>query len=142
MNNQNNYKAYLDHQNQTRLSPVKNEQADQLILPAYHYLNKPQPTNRKALDSIELVKKNALFDRQDRFFTQNAQYETLIDYGKSLIIIGERNYYLGDTRLKHNPITCPINDGEYNKYLAKMKNNTLFRSHDNTLASAGNKIFV
>ncbi len=45
--------------------------------------------------------------------------------------LGDKNYYLGDTRLKHNPIVYPINDGDYNKYLLRLKN---------TLLNNGNKI--
>lgn len=31
------------------------------------------------------------------------------------------NRYLGDSKLRHNPITCPVNDYYYNKYVNKLK---------------------
>ena len=28
---------------------------------------------------------------------------------------------IGDSKLRHNPITCPVNDYYYNKYVNKLK---------------------
>jgi hypothetical protein len=132
---QKDYRAYLDQQ-MIKSSPTRQE-GNQLIMPSYHYPNLPHAVYKRANEPIELVKKNQLFDKQNKYFSYPAQYETLIDYGKYLLNIGDKNYYLGDTRLKHNPIVYPLNDGDYNKYLLKIKNNMHF---DKTLANTGNKI--
>ena len=50
-------------------------------MPSYHYPNRAQALNKKAQDSLELVKKNNLFEKQNKYFSSNAQYETIIDYG-------------------------------------------------------------
>jgi hypothetical protein len=39
--------------------------------------------------------------------------------GSSSAMYKERGNYLGDSRLRHNPITCPVDDVEYNKYVNK-----------------------
>lgn len=125
------YREYLDQQSQIHKEnealniPDPNDK-NQLIMPSYTYLNRAMPTNKKAKDSIELVKNNTLFDGtgkpMNKFFSWEAQYETLIDYGKCTFLFeGAKNYYLGDTKLKHNPITLPVNDNEYNKYVYRQK---------------------
>lgn len=91
MDNQRLYKNYLDQQTEINKDNHHNEDSnfEQLIMPGYTYLNRPIATNKKAKDSIELVKNNALFDANlkpmDKFFSWEAQYETMIDYGKHFL---------------------------------------------------------
>ena len=98
------YKDYLDFQynleNEKKQNWKNENQSDlhQLIMPSYDYLNRPIPTAKKANDTINWVKNN--------------HTETLRN-GK--------NYYLGDTKLRHNPITQPVEDADYNKYLNKQR---------------------
>ena len=49
-----------------------------------------------------------------KFFSGDASRSTLLDYEGS-------SNYLGDSKLRHNPITCPVNDYYYNKYINKLK---------------------
>jgi len=81
--NQKDYKAFLDYQTYSKSTPGKQLNTNQLIMPSYHYPNRAQALNKKAQDSIELVKKNNLFDKQNKYFSSNAQYETIIDYGNN-----------------------------------------------------------
>lgn len=124
------YKEYLDYQNnlgndknQTSLNDNFSER-NRLIMPSYDYPNRPIPTAKKANDSIDWVKHN--------------HTETLRS-GK--------HYYLGDTILRHNPITQPIEDICYNKYLNKQRNfygnnKSPTNASSNTLAMAGNKVLM
>ena len=48
------------------------------------------------------------------FFKGDASSSTLMDYEGN-------NRYLGDSKLRHNPITFPVNDYYYNKYVNKLK---------------------
>ena len=50
----------------------------------------------------------------NKFFRSDAEQKTLMDYEGN-------NRYLGDSKLRHNPITCPVNDYYYNKYVNKLK---------------------
>jgi hypothetical protein len=119
---QKNYKDYLDQQKEKKIFDIQNEKkydiSTELIMPSYHYPNKPVPTSKAAKDSISVSKNHHNFFDKDmnKFFQGDSQYETLISYSG-------KNYYLGDTRLRHNPITHPINDAEYNKYVVKLKKN-------------------
>jgi len=98
------YKDYLDFQNNIEIEKKqiwKNENSNdlnQLIMPSYDYLNRPVPTSKKANDTINWVKNN--------------HTETLRN---------SKNYYLGDTKLRHNPIIQPVEDASYNKYLNKQR---------------------
>jgi hypothetical protein len=124
MDHQKLYKDFLDKQkglkSQFEMENSNQPEGEKYIMPSYKYPNRAQPTNKRAKDTIEMVKNNTLFPESEKdmkkFFSWEAQYETLIDYGN-------KNYYLGDTRLKHNPITHPVNDSEYNRYLLKLKHN-------------------
>ena len=122
-NNQRLYKQYLDGQNQANYLKKKNEPQEdtrpQLIMPAYWYPNRPVPILRKARDSLQFSKnQNQYFDKDmNRFFNWDSQYNTLMDYDNS-------GRYLGDSDLRHNPITCPVNDYYYNKYVNKLKKNS------------------
>ena len=45
-------------------------------------------------------------------------------------IINKKINYLGESTLRHNPITCPIDDLEYNKYIINDLNKYLYDSKD------------
>ena len=119
-NRQKLYKEYLDNQTELdKLNKIKNNGDDmrpQLLMPAYYYPNLPEPVYHKARDSL-LASKNQeeYFGKDmDRFFRGDASSNTLINYEGN-------NRYLGDSKLRHNPITCPVNDYYYNKYVNKLK---------------------
>jgi hypothetical protein len=122
-NNQRLYKQYLDGQNEANYLKKKSQPQEdtrpQLIMPAYWYPNRPIPINRKARDSLLFSKnQNQYFDKDmNKFFRWDSQYNTLMDYDNS-------GRYLGDSDLRHNPITCPVNDYYYNKYVNKLKKNS------------------
>ena len=98
---------------------MKNEGNDmrpQLLMPAYYYPNLPEPIYHKARDSLLASKNQEEYFGKDmnRFFKGDATDNTLINYEGN-------NRYLGDSKLRHNPITCPVNDYYYNKYVNKLK---------------------
>ena len=119
-NRQKLYKEYLDNQTELdRLNKMKNNTADtrpQLLMPAYYYPNLPEPVYHKARDSLLASKNQEQYFGKDmnRFFRGDASSNTLMDYEGN-------NRYLGDSKLRHNPITCPVNDYYYNKYVNKLK---------------------
>jgi hypothetical protein len=119
-NRQKLYKEYLDNQNNLgKLNKLKNINYDsrpQLIMPAYYYPNFPEPIYHKARDSLLASKQHEKFfgKNMNKFFSQDANMNTLLDYE-------EKTKYLGDSNLRHNPITCPVNDYYYNKYVNKLK---------------------
>ena len=120
INRQKLYKEYLDNQNQLdKLNRLKNQRDDmrpQLIMPSYYYPNLPEPIYHKARDSLLASKnqENYFGKSMKKFFSEDASRSTLLDYEGS-------NRYLGDSKLRHNPITCPVNDYYYNKYINKLK---------------------
>ena len=119
-NRQKLYKEYLDNQTELdKLNKMKNEGNDmrpQLLMPAYYYPNLPEPIYHKARDSLLASKNQEEYFGKDmnRFFKGDASSNTLMDYEGN-------NRYLGDSKLRHNPITCPVNDYYYNKYVNKLK---------------------
>lgn len=120
INRQKLYKEYLDNQNQLdKLNKLKNQRDDmrpQLIMPSYYYPNLPEPIYHKARDSLLASKnqENYFGKNMNKFFSGDASSNTLLDYEGS-------SRYLGDSKLRHNPITCPVNDYYYNKYINKLK---------------------
>ena len=134
-NNQKLYKEYLDNQNEVnylaKLNKPPEDTRPQLLMPAYWYPNRPIPIHKKAKDSLLFSKNpNNYFDKDmNRFFHWDSQYNTLMDYDSS-------GRYLGDSKLRHNPITCPVNDYYYNKYVNKLKKNSEFIPNPNS-RSAG-----
>ena len=110
-NRQKLYKQYLDNQTELeKLNKLKSEGDDmrpQLLMPAYYYPNLPEPVYHKARDSL-------LASKNQEEFRSDAEQKTLMDYEGN-------NRYLGDSKLRHNPITCPVNDYYYNKYVNKLK---------------------
>ena len=123
INRQKLYKEYLDNQNQMdKLNKLKNKNDDtrpQLLMPAYYYPNLPEPIYHKARDSLLASKnqENYFGKNMNKFFTRDISRNTLLDYE-------ENRGYLGDSRLRHNPITCPVNDYYYNKYINSIKKNS------------------
>ena len=119
-NRQKLYKQYLDNQTELdKLNRLKNEEDDmrpQLLMPAYYYPNLPEPVYHKARDSLLASKNQEDYFGKDmnKFFRSDAEQKTLMDYEG-------HNRYLGDSKLRHNPITCPVNDYYYNKYVNKLK---------------------
>ena len=119
-NRQRLYKEYLDNQTELdKLNKMKNNGDDmrpQLLMPAYYYPNLPEPVYHKARDSLLASKNQEEYFGKDmnRFFRGDASSNTLMDYEGN-------NRYLGDSKLRHNPITCPVNDYYYNKYVKKIK---------------------
>ena len=119
INRQKLYKEYLDNQNQLdKLNKLKNQRDDmrpQLIMPSYYYPNLPEPIYHKARDSLLASKnqENYFGKNMNKFFSGDASSNTLLDYEGS-------SRYLGDSKLRHNPITCPVND-YYNKYINRLK---------------------
>jgi hypothetical protein len=119
-NRQKLYKEYLDNQNNLdKLNKIKNKGDDmrpQLLMPAYYYPNLPEPIYHKARDSLLASKEQENYFGKDmnNFFKGDVIRNTLLDYEGS-------NRYLGDSKLRHNPITCPVNDYYYNKYVNKLK---------------------
>ena len=120
LNRQKLYKEYLDNQNELdKLNKLKNKGDDmrpQLLMPSYYYPNLPEPIYHKARDSLLASKDQENYFGKDmnRFFRRDASQNTLLDYEGT-------NRYLGDSKLRHNPITCPVNDYYYNKYVNKLK---------------------
>ena len=123
LRNQRLYKEYLDNQNEidhlNKLNQSNEDMRPQLIMPAYFYPNRPVPLLKKAKDSLLFAKNQKdYFDKDmNKFFRWDSQHKTLIDYESS-------GGYLGDSKLRHNPITCPVNDYYYNKYVNQMKKAT------------------
>ena len=120
LNRQKLYREYLDNQNNLgKLNKLKNSRDDlrpQLLMPAYYYPNLPQPIYHKARDSLLASKYPENFFGKDmnKFFSGDASRSTLLDYEG-------RSNYLGDSKLRHNPITCPVNGYYYNKYVNRLK---------------------
>lgn len=126
---QNNYKEYLDIQNIERnnkaLEKRNQSQGEQLIMPSYNYPNYPLPVTKKAFDPLHLN-------------------------NTSPALNSNKNKYLGESQLRHNPITCPIDDVEYNKYvlndLLYMNNSNHIERNvngiDNILTNTGNRIMA
>lgn len=118
--NQKLYRDYLDNQNKMN-QLNKHEDKDfgpQLLMPAYLYPNRPIPLYKKARDSLVFSKEpQKIFDKDmNKFFHWDAQFNTMMDYDS-------KGRYLGDSMLRHNPITCPVNDYYYNRYVNQLKKN-------------------
>ena len=142
--NQRLYKEYLDNQNEidhlNKLNQSNEDMRPQLIMPAYFYPNRPVPLLKKARDSLLFAKNQKdYFDKDmNKFFRWDSQHKTLIDYESS-------GGYLGDSKLRHNPITCPVNDYYYNKYVNQMKKATEVipgNNYNNEESFKGNNIYL
>ena len=131
------YKEYLDNQSELdKLNKLKNQDSNQqqLLMPSYYYPNLPEPIYHKARDSI-LASKNQeeYFGKDmDNFFRGDAATNTLLDYEGN-------NRYLGDSKLRHNPITCPVNDYYYNQYVNKLKKNSEYIPSNNSVSTSNNR---
>ena len=133
INRQKLYKEYLDNQNQldklNRLKRQNDDMRPQLIMPSYYYPNLPEPIYHKARNSLLASKnqENYFGKSMKKFFSGDASRSTLLDYEGS-------SNYLGDSKLRHNPITCPVNDYYYNKYINKLKKESEVIPYENDRA--------
>ena len=107
LNEQKNYRNILDKQSEERRNELKRIRSDyynmgkeQLMMPGYKHPNLPKPLEQYVLS-------NSL---STNFIGNNINYTNYFNSQR-------RIDYLGDSNLKHNPITCPIDDLEYNKYV-------------------------
>ena len=107
LNEQKNYRNILDKQSEERRNELKRIRSDyynmgkeQLMMPGYKHPNLPKPLEQYVLS-------NSL---STNFIGNNNNYTNYFNSQR-------RIDYLGDSNLKHNPITCPIDDLEYNKYV-------------------------
>ena len=138
-NRQKLYKQYLDNQTEldklNKLKDVGDDMRPQLLMPAYYYPNLPEPVYHKARDSLLASKNQEEYFGKDmnKFFRSDAEQKTLMDYEG-------HNRYLGDSKLRHNPITCPVNDYYYNKYVNKLKKESEIVPSGN-LINSGQQIF-
>jgi hypothetical protein len=106
LNEQKNYRNILDKQSEERRIELKkirdnyySVDKNQLMMPGYKHPNLPKPLEQYVLSnslSFSGHLNNNYFNNQ-------------------------RITYLGDSNLKHNPITCPIDDLEYNKKIAELQ---------------------
>ena len=106
LNDQKNYRNILDRQSEERRNELKRIRSDyysigkeQLMMPGYKHPNLPKPLEQYVLS-------NSL---SSSYIGNNNNYTNYFNT--------QRIDYLGDSNLKHNPITCPIDDLEYNKYV-------------------------
>ena len=113
LTDQQNYRNILDKQSEEKRIELKkirdnyySVDKDQLMMPSYKHPNLPKPLQQYVLNKS--LSFSGLLNSKN-FNTQ-------------------RISYLGDSNLRHNPITCPIDDLEYNKYVI----NGLKRVYDNT----------
>lgn len=95
------------------MKQIPQSQEPNSILPSYNYLSRPYASNKKAMDSIHLVKNNMLINNNEEFYAKNGHIHTIIDQKK--------DFYLGVSKLNHNPILNPISDLNYNKYLDRSR---------------------
>ena len=104
----------MDHLN--KLKQNEEDTRPSVMMPSYYYPNVDMATRRIANDSLLFSKNQEKYFEKDmnKFFRWDSQYNTLMDYEN-------KNSYLGDSNLAHNPITCPVNDYGYNKYVNKIK---------------------
>ena len=107
LNDQKNYRNILDRQSEERRNELKRIRSDyysigkeQLMMPGYKHPNLPKPLEQYVLS-------NSL---SSSYIGNNNNYANYFNTQR-------RIDYLGDSTLKHNPITCPIDDLEYNKYV-------------------------
>ena len=94
--NQHNYKDFLDKQKveQKNNNNILISSGEQLLMPSYRYSNVP-----KSLINYTLSSSNSSI-------TNNLNNEE-----------SPKKFYLGDSILKHNPITFPVEDITTKKYL-------------------------
>jgi len=120
------YKNYLDHQviekNTSNAKSSSYKEGNTTILPSYFHENLPVPTFRKAVDTLHLLKNNKIQENTNK---RNVQYNW-------------------ESKLNHNPITRPLNDVNYNKYLSKSLSKRKLQETNNdsskVLLSAANAI--
>jgi hypothetical protein len=128
---QRHYKEFLDYQKVSKDSekPVDDKAPNPLIMPSYHYPNKPIPTSKRAVDPLSWMMRS----------------------GENVLLDSGRHCYLGDTQLRHNPIVQPLDNIDYNKYLNKQRkyyshnhygNSDLKIDQSTRLSKVGNSIIA
>ena len=112
---QKNYREFLDKQKYEHKKNKSNNillsSGEQLLMPGYRYSNVPKPLINYTFGRNLSVVNN--FKNED---------ET------------NKKFYLGDSTLKHNPITCPIEDLTPRKYILSQiykEQNRRFKSSNN-----------
>ena len=101
------YKNILDKQNEEKKNELKkmkeddNKYKELIMMPGYKEPNLPKPLEKYILNQ------NVNYSK-----TPNQDY-----------LVNQRKIdYLGESTLEHNPITCPIDDFEHNKYVLNLLN--------------------
>lgn len=120
LNEQLNYKEFLDRQADKKRERVNKENillhsGQELLMPSYRYSNVPKPLINYTLH------KNISNNREMFSYIESGNKEKETGAGISLNNKGRGgrsiNYYLGDSSLEHNPITCPIGDPINKRFL-------------------------
>ena len=112
---QKNYREFLDKQKfehkKNKSNNILLSSGEQLLMPGYRYSNVPKPLINYTFGRNLSVVNN--FKNED---------ET------------NKKFYLGDSTLKHNPITCPVEDLSPRKYILSQiykEQNRRFKSSNN-----------
>ena len=112
---QKNYREFLDKQKyeykKNKSNSILLSSGEQLLMPGYRYSNVPKPLINYTFGRNLSVVNN--FKNED---------ET------------NKKFYLGDSTLKHNPITCPVEDLSPRKYILSQiykEQNRRFKSSNN-----------
>lgn len=130
------YKDFLDlqivilqiNQNKKKELNSKLEVPDssiQMILPSYFHENRPIAKYKKAADTINMMKNSNLLDNPIDF----------LNPGKLNDI-----HYAWESQLNHNPITHPLLDINYNKYLTKSLTKNKIKEDSSLLQNVANSI--
>ena len=101
---QQNYREFLDRQKNEHKNNknILISSGEQLLMPSYRYSNIPKSLINYTLHSNNSIVNNTLKNEET-----------------------PKKFYLGDSSLKHNPITCPIEDSSSRKYII----NQLYRQN-------------
>lgn len=138
LHNQKSYKDFLDYQNKQKQNEKimlkkqsLSDMAEQLLMPSYNYPNLPKAVVKKACDPLGYYSRTPgiVERRTSPMVVDNNSMST--DIGSSTVEYKERPSYLGDSRLRHNPITCPVDDIGYNRYVIRDLNQILNEARNN-----------
>ena len=112
---QKNYREFLDKQKfehkKNKSNNILLSSGEQLLMPGYRYSNVPKPLINYTFGRNLSVVNN--FKNEDEI---------------------NKKFYLGDSTLKHNPITCPVEDLSPRKYILSQiykEQNRRFKSSNN-----------
>ena len=101
------------------------------ILPSYFTVNRPIPIYKKAADTINLIKNYQQFENSIDSLNNKGNFSK------------NNNIASWETKLNHNPITHPLMDINYNKYLGKsvsQKKQVEIEENSNLFRNAANSI--